>query len=397
MIINPRRHLVTAFPMLALVLGLLTLAGPTTAAAPGGAMPSGLTVEQRTSPADVDDLTGPILGWHVPSERQSAYQVEVATSRSRLASGRLVWDSGRVASAASANVPYAGPVLDAGEGYEWRVRTWSGDGKASPWSHPAHFGTALGSDWGDSRPVWLGRAGLARLARLHARDDVRDHHAERDDRLQRPGRRQLPDVAVPRRRRQPARAAPAAQRHVHPAQGRPARGEPAARHRLPGPDRGVRLDRAHLPRRHPGRHHRGRPLQHRQHRLPHRRQRAQHVGRPHRERRRRHGALRQRLRGTEHRLPLRDGRQRTIVGRHRPELRLRHRQHGLGVPARRVRDRARQGDRVGDRLRHRLVTRARPAVRLQALAQRPVRRPRPDPLDQHRDALRRVRRHRPGP
>ncbi len=149
-----RPRLVVALVILGLLVAVLPSAA--TSAAPGGAAPSGLTVEQRTSPADVDDLTGPILGWHVPSARQSGYQVQVATSRSRLASGRFFWDSGRVASTSSTNVPYTGPALDGGEGYEWRVRTWSGEGNASPWSLPAHFGTAVGGDWGDSRPIWLG-------------------------------------------------------------------------------------------------------------------------------------------------------------------------------------------------------------------------------------------------
>ena len=49
MITTPRRRLTMAVPVLALVLGLLALAGPPTAAAPGGALPSGLTVGQRVS------------------------------------------------------------------------------------------------------------------------------------------------------------------------------------------------------------------------------------------------------------------------------------------------------------------------------------------------------------
>ncbi|RHW25650.1 hypothetical protein D0Z08_17880 [Nocardioides immobilis] len=150
-----RSPLAVALLLIAALLLVAMPSSPATSAATA-AIPSGLTVEQRTAPSDVDDLTGPILGWHVPSARQSAYQVQVATSRAGLVSGNLVWDSRKVASAASTNVPYAGPALTHGEGYEWRVRTWSGDGRVSPWSLPAHFGTAIGDDWGDSRPIWLG-------------------------------------------------------------------------------------------------------------------------------------------------------------------------------------------------------------------------------------------------
>ncbi|MEQ6902293.1 family 78 glycoside hydrolase catalytic domain [Nocardioides sp. YIM 152588] len=122
----------------------------------GSPQPTGLTVGQRTAPADVDDVTGPLLGWQVPSAGQTAYQVQVATSRSRLAAGRFVWDSGRVDSGASTNVPYAGPELARGASYAWQVRTWDGGGKRSPWSRPARFGTALGGDWDASTPIWLG-------------------------------------------------------------------------------------------------------------------------------------------------------------------------------------------------------------------------------------------------
>lgn len=150
----PRARVVLpVLALLALVAALLAVTAPTTAA-PGNAFPSALTVEQRTEPADVDDVDAPILGWQVPTARQTAYQVQVASSRSELASGRLVWDSGKVASTSSTNVEYGGPRLDRGERYVWRVRTWDG-GAATPWSRPAGFGTALGGDWGDSEPIWV--------------------------------------------------------------------------------------------------------------------------------------------------------------------------------------------------------------------------------------------------
>ena len=55
----------------------------------------------------------------------------------------------------------------------------------------------------------------------------------------------------------------------------------------------------------------------------------------------------------------------------------------------------RQADRLGDALRLRALDRARPPVRLQALAQRQGRRRRPDPRDQQRDDVdvQRLRRH----
>jgi alpha-L-rhamnosidase len=144
-----------ALVLLAMVAALLAVATPPTDAAPGTAFPSALTVDQRSEPADVDNVDGPILGWQVPSARQTGYQVQVAPTHADLMSGdRLVWDSGRVTSAASTNVAYAGPRLERGERYAWRVRTWDGSGAVTPWSRTAEFGTALGGHWGDSEPIW---------------------------------------------------------------------------------------------------------------------------------------------------------------------------------------------------------------------------------------------------
>ncbi|MDD9207958.1 hypothetical protein PU560_15995 [Georgenia sp. 10Sc9-8] len=136
---------------------MLGLGVPQTAAAPGRPMPTELTVEQRTQPTDVGDLAAPSLGWQTTVDEQTAYQIQVAEDRPGLASGRArVWDSGTVTSTASTHVAYAGSELEPGESYTWRVRTWDGSGKASPWSLPARFGTALGGNWGASEPIWLG-------------------------------------------------------------------------------------------------------------------------------------------------------------------------------------------------------------------------------------------------
>ena len=164
------------FPLLAsvaVVLGLLAPtatgrtaptsgAGQTVTAAQAtqpafGWRPTDLTVGQRTEPADVDDVVAPLLGWQVASDRQTAYQVQVATSHRDLMSGRSrTWDSGKSVSDASTNVAYAGPKLERGERYVWRVRTWNDHGRRSSWSRTATFGTALGAEWGASEPIWLG-------------------------------------------------------------------------------------------------------------------------------------------------------------------------------------------------------------------------------------------------
>ena len=80
--------------------------------------PSDLRCEYRTAPIDVD-AASPRLGWVIPSSergwRQTAYRILVAKSPAALKADRGdLWDSGRVASDASAQVPYGGSPLTSG-------------------------------------------------------------------------------------------------------------------------------------------------------------------------------------------------------------------------------------------------------------------------------------------
>lgn len=112
-----------------------------------------LRTDHARDPLGIDDVQ-PRLGWqlrsHVNGERQTAYQVLVATSPQRLRPGAAdVWDSGRVESSDSVDVPYGGPALTSSRRYWWTVRAWDAGGRASAWSAPAWWETALldHSDW----------------------------------------------------------------------------------------------------------------------------------------------------------------------------------------------------------------------------------------------------------
>ncbi|WP_422770360.1 family 78 glycoside hydrolase catalytic domain [Plantactinospora sp. WMMC1484] len=91
--------------------------------------PTGLTVDDRARPLNVEGM--PRFGWlprdRDPGEVQTAYRLTVST-----AGGRLVWDSGKVRSAAQSYVPYAGPALAPGTAYRWSVRTWDRNDRSSP-------------------------------------------------------------------------------------------------------------------------------------------------------------------------------------------------------------------------------------------------------------------------
>ncbi|MDW5597441.1 family 78 glycoside hydrolase catalytic domain [Conexibacter stalactiti] len=124
------------------------------------ATPTDLTVEQAVRPLDVD-VEQPRFAWRLAAEQrglaQSAYEIEVATSAEALAAGEPdAWDSGRVVSTRSIEVPYRGAALRSDEQYVWRVRTWDQDGAPGAWSATSRFETGF-IDQADWKGEWIGR------------------------------------------------------------------------------------------------------------------------------------------------------------------------------------------------------------------------------------------------
>ena len=104
------------------------------ATAPVG--PVHLQVDNLTRPLGIDDAT-PRFSWQLndsaPGARQTAYRVLVATRAELLTDGNAdVWDSGKVTSAQSLNVKYAGPAVKPSARYWWRVEVSGLNGKAYP-------------------------------------------------------------------------------------------------------------------------------------------------------------------------------------------------------------------------------------------------------------------------
>jgi alpha-L-rhamnosidase len=95
----------------------------------------------------------PNLSWKLPVvagvKSQSAYRIVAASHPGLLPDEPDLWDSGKVASAESAWVRYAGKSLDSRLGVHWQVMFWDQDGKAASWSAPARFELGLlgRSDW----------------------------------------------------------------------------------------------------------------------------------------------------------------------------------------------------------------------------------------------------------
>lgn len=102
-----------------------------------GAVPVNLRGNASHAPLRVD-AWNLRLSWSAPAPEaggaQAHYQVQVATRVDAFAdTGPLAWDSGKACGAQpSVRVPPFA-LLDATV-YFWRVRTWDGAGKVSPWS-----------------------------------------------------------------------------------------------------------------------------------------------------------------------------------------------------------------------------------------------------------------------
>src|SRR5262245_24679323 len=80
-------------------------------------------------------------------DRQTAYEVEAAASAKNLQAGKLIWETGKVASSRQ-NVEF-GRALGSRDSVSWRARVWDANGNVSPWSATSTFTVGLlqQSDW----------------------------------------------------------------------------------------------------------------------------------------------------------------------------------------------------------------------------------------------------------
>ncbi len=125
----------------------------------GPTAPSNLRCEYLSDPLGVDTPQPRlfwVLGHSQRDEKQTAYQVLVATKPDLLAQDRGdQWDSGKVGSEEFIQIVYGGKSLESGKNYYWKVRTWDKEGRASDYSQPAQFGMGLltREEWKGS---WIG-------------------------------------------------------------------------------------------------------------------------------------------------------------------------------------------------------------------------------------------------
>jgi alpha-L-rhamnosidase len=125
-----------------------------------GNAPDHLQCEAMREPLGID-VAHPRLSWQLQDSRrgarQTAYEIRVASSPEGLAGDRAdVWDSGRVESDRSVNVPYSGPAVESRRRYYWQVRVWDEQGQASSYSQTGWWEMGLLSpqDW---KAKWITR------------------------------------------------------------------------------------------------------------------------------------------------------------------------------------------------------------------------------------------------
>ena len=113
-----------------------------------------LLTEYLENPLGID-VTQPRFSWQFEQvtrgATQSAYQIQVADNPFGEPN---VWDSGKVMSAETVNIPLPDKHLASGMRYYWRVKAWDGEGVESEWSEPAWFEMGL-LDKADWKATWL--------------------------------------------------------------------------------------------------------------------------------------------------------------------------------------------------------------------------------------------------
>jgi len=104
-------------------------------------------------------MPNPRLFWKLDSRErgqfQTAYRILVASTVEALARDQGdLWDSGRVNSDETVQIPYAGRLLKSSQRTWWKVRVWDRFGVASGWSQPASWtmGLLAEADW---RAQWI--------------------------------------------------------------------------------------------------------------------------------------------------------------------------------------------------------------------------------------------------
>ena len=124
--------------------------------------PVDLRCDYAANPAGVD-TTAPRLFWKLAGghgQQQTACEILAASSAKNLARDHGdLWRSGKIISAESIQIPYAGKKLESAQPVFWKVRAWDADGKVSAWSRPATWTMGVLNSNNPPPPAGSGAAG----------------------------------------------------------------------------------------------------------------------------------------------------------------------------------------------------------------------------------------------
>jgi alpha-L-rhamnosidase len=106
---------------------MVALTALLTVRAPAQTKIEGLLTESEATPLGID-VAKPHFSWQMHSAKrgayQTAYQIDVHDPI-----GQIVWDTGKINSGESLNIPFTGSDLKPTTRYDWRVTVWDQDGK----------------------------------------------------------------------------------------------------------------------------------------------------------------------------------------------------------------------------------------------------------------------------
>jgi len=121
-----------------------------------------LKCENLLNPLGIE-FPAPQLSWQLKAasrnQKQSAYQIVASDNEADLNHDKgSLWDSGKILSDQTVNIPYQGKPLISRLVVYWKVRIWDASGMASAWSQAASWemGFLQPSDW---QAKWIGMGG----------------------------------------------------------------------------------------------------------------------------------------------------------------------------------------------------------------------------------------------
>jgi len=163
----------------------------------------GMRCEYQQEPLAVES-TAPRLSWAVTSdspgargESLSAWQIRVASSSEGVTGADAdLWDSGKVLSSESLNIPYGGLPLKSRQRCYWSVKIWDQEGRESPWSPPTCWTMGLleAADW---QGTWIAPRDRTPLHVDRDRLDLPPpRHFRHDFQIRRPVRRAIAYVSA---------------------------------------------------------------------------------------------------------------------------------------------------------------------------------------------------------